>query len=350
MLGRHSRRLLCSLHRGACPTYGQKPTQFLTVGNRLIKFAATAVPSTTESLPAHLDGRSAAYLRWRDDRIARIEQSGATIVNLSATEPDKTAQSNRLHQLCRRVADDGFCLYRFESLQSTDTAEEESLARQSVLSLSRALQLINTDRGVVTDDEALSLLKDHAGSSLGRFPPYSSRALNWHTDGYYNQIDQPVRTFLLHCLSSARAGGELTLLDPELLLIRLHDTSPDIANLLSSADAITLPANVDEEGHNRPGREVPVFYCHEDGSLGMRFTTRQSNISFKSSAIEQAMSEVNTAIDHCASWYAQVCLQPGEGLIARNLLHKRAPFEDAPDGEPRKILRSRYLDKLQTGV
>ena len=37
--------------------------------------------------------------------------------------------------------------------------------------------------------------------------PYTNRGLSWHTDGYYNPSDMPVRAMVLHCIRDAASGG-----------------------------------------------------------------------------------------------------------------------------------------------
>jgi len=261
-------------------------------------------------------------------------------------DPTTPEHAASLQSLAEHVTAHGFATYRFDNRDASDP----EAAHLNVINLARSLQLVRHDRGVLVEHESLSVLQDHTGAPLGRFRPYSNQILNWHTDGYYNQVDEPVRTFVLHCIHPAHQGGELTMLDPELLLIELYQRDPSIVSTLAQPDALTLPGNVDAEGHSRPDRHVPVFYSHQDGSLGMRFTTRQTNINFKSPKVEQAMSEINEAIESCSQWHAQVRLQANDGLIARNLLHTRSTFSDMQGQPPRTILRGRFLDKLQLGA
>jgi hypothetical protein len=289
------------------------------------------VSTSASNLPAHLDGQSAAWQRWRDQRLQRHEQSSqaATILHLPAGASPDAAD---LADLCLRTQRDGLAQFRIEG----------SNQRASLSILLAALGLTLNDEGVIRGDDGLSLLQDHGTDARARFVPYSNRQMNWHTDGYYNADDQSLRCFVLHCLRPAAQGGELYLLDPELLLIELYRQTPEIVELLSHPEAICLPANTDRHGHDRPDRYTSVFACHDDATLSMRYTTRSRNIRFRNQDTEHAMQQLQTAIDACKPWHRRLRLEAGQGILCRNLLHWRASFSD-PDGQPgRQILRGRY--------
>ena len=76
-----------------------------------------------------------------------------------------------------------------------------------------------------------------------RYIPYSNKALKWHTDGYY-QDSEIVRSFVLHCVNAPESGGQLSLLDPEMLYILLADTNPDWIKALEDPECFTIPANI----------------------------------------------------------------------------------------------------------
>ena len=63
--------------------------------------------------------------------------------------------------------------------------------------------------------------------------------MNWHTDGYYNALEQPVKSFILHCYQQAPVGGENQLLDPEIAYLRLRERNPEFVRALMHPEAMT---------------------------------------------------------------------------------------------------------------
>lgn len=301
------------------------------------------------NLPLHLNGHSAEYFKWRERRLDELPGAGhsgarSTVIEVGATvsDPQRGDQydfgRDQLADIRQQTRIHGFAHYRFVAVP------DQNRKRQQVASLARALGLRRADRDVIAADDSLSLLEHRSDSDLARFPPYSNKLLNWHTDGYYNATDHTIRTFVLHCLQPADDGGELSLLDPELLLIAVYDHDPTIINHLTSPDAMTLPANQDRFGHHRPDRSVPVFFVHDNGTLGMRYTTRARNIHFRNGETMAAASRLAEMIDSIPQYQNHLRLQQCEGIVSRNILHRRKHYSDAPSTSGRQMLRGRYLD------
>jgi hypothetical protein len=78
----------------------------------------------------------------------------------------------------------------------------------------------------------------------------------------------------------------------------------------------------------------------------MRYTARTRSIEWKNDTatlkaaafLERYLAEDNADVLH-------LCLEPGMGIVANNVLHDRAAFVDAP-AMPRLIYRARYLDRV----
>jgi len=174
--------------------------------------------------------------------------------------------------------------------------------------------------------------------------------MNWHTDGYYNERANSVRCFSLHCLEPASEGGALHLMDDTLLMFALLNEDPQAVALLSHPNAMTLPKIQDELGHNRPDRCVPAILRNEDGTLSMRFTTRTQHIQWRTDETEQAARRALELIHQNSQWHTRLCLQKGEGVITRNVLHTREAFVDAPGEPKRQMLRGRFSDLPHAGV
>jgi len=166
--------------------------------------------------------------------------------------------------------------------------------------------------------------------------------MNWHTDGYYNAPASAIRCFNLHCVQPAACGGELVLMDPELLLIALYDHDPELVEILSHPSAMTLPANRDDTGHDRPDVSVPLLFAHADRSLGMRFTTRSEHIRWRTPETQQAAAVAIQLLNNSSAWHTIIRLDTDQGLVTRNVLHKRSAFTDSANGPGRQMLRGRY--------
>ncbi|MEM7257629.1 MAG: TauD/TfdA family dioxygenase [Pseudomonadota bacterium] len=284
------------------------------------------------AFPQQFDGQSAEYLLWREHRLQ--QQNTAPALTMLSPRLDQAEDLPALQSLCRTVRNVGFAVYQWS--QPSDDASRD------VMLLHDALSLRSFDTGVVHDDDGLSLLTDLSGTSQGRFIPYTKRAMGWHTDGYYNTMEQSLHCFTIHCISPAHSGGALTLLDNQLMLIALFDTNPELVTLLSHPQAMMLPANRDELGHDRPARYSPVLFIRADGTPGAHFTTRTKNIEWRSSDTLDAALRMKKLIDQHPRWHHTVTLQCGQGVITRNVLHRREAYTDHPDA-PRKMLRGRYL-------
>jgi len=306
-------------------------TQLRCLGNR------PTMHLNQPTLAERYDGRSRAYHRWRSARLRQCEAHATAAPHWHKVNPGQpqTTAHDSLVSLCASVKQEGYALY--QCLPSPDDV------RTRLTQLHHCLGLRKNDTGVVTGEDDLSLLEDLSGTARGRFIPYTSRAMNWHTDGYYNDPMQCVRCFSLHCVQPAEHGGTLTLMDNELLLIALYDEEPQLVVELAQADAMLLPANTDEQGHSRPDRQVPVISMHEDATLATRFTTRVQYITWRSADTQRAAERAVELVNANPQWHATVRLTTDQGVITRNILHRRESFEDSDGSSHRQMLRGRFL-------
>ena len=279
----------------------------------------------------------AGFVRWRELRLAIQREMQPTVVQLS---PSLTTDDDvqNLKRLCSQVAAIGFCVYEW-----TEATEETN---REVLALHRRLSLGTSDRGVVQQSDGLSLLADLSDTDQGRFVPYTARAMGWHTDGYYNPTDQNVRCFTLHCLQPAATGGALSLMDDQLLIIKLIEKAPELVDLLSHPEAMMIPGNTDELGHDRPDCYTPVLFTHADGIPATRFTTRLRNIQWRNDETKTAAETMKQLIESGTDQHHTVRLQANQGMVTRNILHRREAFTD-DHLHRRQMLRGRYLQLPQ---
>ncbi|MEE9333147.1 MAG: TauD/TfdA family dioxygenase [Granulosicoccaceae bacterium] len=293
--------------------------------------------STEQILTRLFNGEHARMSTWTEQTQARA----ALCVKSSAPKP--IALPSRLHsandeasltQLCDRVKRNGFALYTWID-KPTDITD-------AVTGLMHALGLHSSDRGVIRDAGELSLLQDSTGTPKGRFPPYQAKAMNWHTDGYYNATSEVIRCFTLHCVEPAAEGGALILMDDSFAVLALLRDDPQWVALLSHPDAMTLPHNQDLEGHDRPDRTLPMIYQNADESLSLRFTTRSQNIRWRCESTKLAALRATELIQVHNEWHIRLRLEKGQGVITRNILHTRERFADEPERPKRQMLRGRF--------
>ena len=295
------------------------------------------------SSPNILTGKPAQLSAWMEKTQAQAEARAGALPPCPFILPSVLhTQTNRttLLQLCQAVNDTGFALYEWN--------DSPADVPGAVLKLLQALSLRDSDSGVIRELGELSLLQDLSGTPKGRFPPYQSKAMNWHTDGYYNAAAETIRCFTLHCVEPAAEGGALLLMDDTYLVLALLRDDPLLVALLSHPEAMTLPQNADTDGHDRPARTTPLIQQHADGSLSMRFTTRSKNISWRCSETQAAAQRATELIDNHHKWQTRLTLKKGQGIITRNILHAREPFVDSPVAGnaqcKRQMLRGRFTN------
>jgi hypothetical protein len=291
------------------------------------------------NLPPPYDGKSSDYQAWKQRRLAAAcKPSSMHFYPIdNANSASVTDNTDVLISLCEEVEQHGYAFYQFEdNAQLTAHAVRKSIAR-----LHRSLGLTDADTGVLAGEDNLSLLKNSTDAAKRRFVPYSDRAMNWHTDGYYNAPNSSVRTFCLHCIEPAKSGGALTLLDDQLLLIALYDQNPEAVALLAHKEAMLVPESRDELGHARPDRLSAVFEVNH-GRLLTRFTTRKHNIQWRTPTTKSAIEDATKLLNEQTQWQQVVRLEAGQGVVTRNILHCRSAFEDGVDMTGRQILRGRY--------
>jgi alpha-ketoglutarate-dependent taurine dioxygenase len=268
-------------------------------------------------------GDPEGYARWREAKLAAWPAGAAglrvEIAGLGALSEDERAA---IRGLCRRT---NLAIYACR-----DRTEPE---RAAIGAFAAGLGLVSIDRHLCADASGITALTvpgDGSDGGQSRYIPYSDRALSWHTDGYYNADDRPIRAVILHCVRDAAEGGENALLDHEIAYIHLRDENPGYIEALMHPEAMTIPANHDGVRQIRPARRGPVFSIDgSTGTLHMRFSARKRNIEWRDDAATRAavaflgelLADPGGPAVHCR-------LSPGQGIIGNNVLHNRTAFRD----------------------
>ena len=278
------------------------------------------------------------YPQWRDSKLShRVTQSSLSPVLISNPELLNTVELKSLRQHCEL---NNFALYQFSNTSITDKNIISHMAKQ--------LGMLTLDQNLCADNDSISSLKVmNIGRAKG-YIPYTAKALNWHTDGYYNPIQQHIRSFLLHCVQNAASGGENMLINHELIYIHLYDTDPELITALSQQDALTIPANVENGVQIRAAQNGPVFYRDTTtDTLQMRYTARSRSIQWKQ---DKQLLRAIGIIEELLSgneYVLHYTLQPGEGLICNNILHGRSAFTNGNIPQQQRLMyRARSYNRL----
>jgi len=285
--------------------------------------------------PFDLDN-DAAYHAWlenkMDDYPLQIED---IMVEIDDPRKLSTAEYKVIRDLVKKT---NMAIYVGKTGDDPDKAIPDKLAQQ--------FGLFSPDNNMGADD-GITALRVADGDWRGEYIPYTNKSIHWHTDGYYNTLDQQINALLLHCVSPAASGGENALLDHEIIYIRLRQQNPDYIRALMAPDVMMIPANVNEAGDIiRPNRYGPVFSVSDAGDLHMRYTARTRSIVWKEDPlVQQAVALLHAYLHTDSPYIYRGTLQPGQGLISNNVLHDRSGFEE-DDAHKRLLYRMRYYQRV----
>lgn len=284
-----------------------------------------------------------AYRTWRESKLSDYSQAAfghfIDIENpwvLTADEKRELSQSANRHN---------FALYRFDLQQYGSWEPVHALCTQ--------MGLCTTIANPLSDRHDVSALYDRTGESGSRdrrYIPYSPRPLNWHTDGYYAEGAEMVRSFVLHCEREAERGGENSLIDHEMVYLRLRDRHPELAEALTRPDVMTIPENRQDGKCIRGCFRGPVFSRDPvTGCLYMRYTQRKHNIHWCDDArIASALDALDRILDTELPEKLTVRLSPGQGILCNNILHRRTAYTDGKGpAAGRLFYRIRYCERMQ---
>ena len=302
---------------------------------------ASAAAAADAGSPFDLDDER-AYRLWRerklDERARRVDDLLVGLRDAHALDAAERAA------LLARLTRTNMALYHVPA-----TGEDPTLPR----ALGAQLGLVRLDANWLAGEDGISRIAVSAHTEAGApdggradYIPYTDHAIGWHTDGYYHPEARSIRGMILHCVRPAPHGGRSGLLDHELAYIALRDA----VRALMAADAMTIPARVDEAGVARAAQPGPVFSVDADGALHMRYTARTRSIAWRDddatrNAVDMLAQLLAGRWCEAASWALHLRLGAGMGLVCHNVLHERSAFADDP-AAPRLLYRARYLDRV----
>lgn len=219
--------------------------------------------------------------------------------------------------------------------------------RKQITTFNSQLGLIDYDKHLCVEEDGLAVI-ENTKQEKGIYMAYSNKTLNWHTDGYYNQMQDAINAFTLYCINPAIQGGVNEWIDPEMLYIKLRDLNPDFIKSLSINSALTIPQRKVANKIIRKEASGPIFFIDNISKKPkIRFTQRKKNIKLaKSKDFLLAINKLNDILANKCELHHKYKLKSGEGLVCNNVLHTRSSFKDF-FLRKRKLIRGRYKNTIQ---
>ena len=277
------------------------------------------------------------YQYWRDEKLTNTTtELTDCIVEIQNPFKLTPVEKNKLQSLCQKV---NFALFQIQPIDQYDEA---------IISINTQLGLKDFDQHLFVKTGGLAHITQSDKKDQGEFIPYTDKNLGWHTDGYYNTIEQRIRAFSLFCVRPALKGGISEWIDPQMIYILLREDNPDVVKALTHPKAMSIPEHRVDGEVRRATSVGPVFFIDEKTqALYMRYTQRKKNIEFLDSLeIKQAVEYLDTLLNTTTDYHFKHLMQTGQGLLCNNVLHKRNAFTDDKDN-PRLLLRGRYFNRIE---
>ena len=285
-----------------------------------------------------------SYQRWREWKLADYPRSAQELL-VPVENPMQlgTDEYDRILSCCRKA---NAAFYELPG--------EPSSSKEAIRALGHQFGLDRLDMNLRADEDSITSLRAMPEMQGNHYIPYTNRPLNWHTDGYYNRLDEQVCGIVMHCVSEPATGGDNLILDPEIAYILMRDENPGYIAALMQADAMTIPPNIEDGVEIRPQQSGPVFSVQEaTGALHMRYTARTRSIEWKDDRDTRfAAGFLTDLVNSDSAYIFRYKLRAGQGIICNNVLHKREAFtDDVEAGKQRLLYRARYHDRVRgTGM
>ncbi|VAX07357.1 hypothetical protein MNBD_GAMMA25-2646 [hydrothermal vent metagenome] len=293
-------------------------------------------PGTINQVSPFDPGNESAYQQWRDQKLSGYpEDIGGLVVEVNDPRNLTQAEFDALLQRARKT---NMALY------ASKTGSDPS--PQIPLTIAQHFGLRAINKNWLADDSGLTSLTVRNDGVRKNYIPYTNRAINWHTDGYYNIASEQIQALNLHVVQRAANGGENALMDHEVAYILLRDKNPDYIRALMTNNTLTIPPRIEDGKIARQEEPGPVFSITAEGNLHMRYTIRVNNVIWADDAVTtEALEYLKEILTGDSKYIYRGLLEPGMGLISNNVLHDRAAFTD-DDEHKRHYYRARYFERL----
>lgn len=281
------------------------------------------------------------YLAWRAEKLDNYTQVlNAPIIRLKDLANPSDSEQKELSERCQKT---NLALYQAPAT-TTDPAQIRAELRQ----FSDRLGLKIAERHRSAGDHGIVALTVSDAPRQRGYIPYSRKAINWHTDGYYNAPGNQIRAMVLHCVTPANEGGTNQLFDPEIAYIRLRDQNPDYVAALMHPHAMSIPENREDDGTIRPTSVGPVFSVDASGKLAMRYTARTRSIEWRDDNMTvRAVAALSEVLNSNDPLMPTLRMEAGQGVLCNNVLHNRTGFDPDPKQKCNRMLfRIRFHNRV----
>ena len=291
------------------------------------------------------------YQEWRDNRLLSAH-TDSPLNPVRITNPLNLSDEER-KDILDSIAVRNFAIYQYDTVKYPRAQPLLRICHQ--LGMHRSAPNPESGENDITEITCKSNRntdQDPIRNVAQTYIPYTNRPLKWHTDGYYNELNCQIRSFVIHCQSASLSGGENYLLDHEIAYIQLHEKGPELTTALCKQDVMTIPENIENDKLVRESYSGPVFSTDiETGCLYTRYTQRTRNITWRSDPeTGEALDRLNDILNEDNPWVTKIRLNAGQGIICNNILHSRSKFTDGDKPEQtRNLLRIRFYDRVGEG-
>ena len=254
------------------------------------------------------------YKRWKDKKLGTFTKNPDELT-VHITSPNAISKPEK-SMVISLLENHNIVFFHIDSVRQTSKTTIKNFASQ--------IGLGNYELDSQSDEDGLTEIKDiKENKKLSEYVPYTTKELNWHTDGYYTDQKNSVLSWLLFCKSSAESGGINKYLDHEIAYILFNNKSKRLEDLMLD-DACCIPENSVTKR-----KEVfnPVF-MFKNKRLHMKFSMRNKNIIWNKNSL-QAIDMLKSIIKDSSEYHITKKLDTGMGVITNNVIHMRTAFTNS---------------------
>ena len=291
------------------------------------------------SSPFLLENES-GYQNWKKSKLERYSSLNPYKIIKISDHANLSPQT--LGEFAVQVQTFNFAFYEIDPSNGTFSPDEFL-----ILGHQFGLNRIDSNPGAESNGVTQLSVVD-SSDNRSRYIPYTNRALNWHTDGYYKPMSSRIDAFTLHCVNQAGRGGDSFMLDHEMVYMQIRDTDPESLVALMDSGVMVVPANISNKKVIRRAESGPVFNVDsETGRLNMRYSARPQNIGWKTDELSKRAVNLIREILMDNEYIARLKLKNAQGIICNNVLHGRRAFVDDVSNETSRLYyRARYYDAI----
>ena len=214
--------------------------------------------------------------------------------------------------------------------------------KSSIKTLASQVGLGNYEVDSKSDNDGLTEIKIHNSMKpSAEYIPYTDKQLNWHTDGYYNNENNLILSWLLFCKSQSENGGMNKYMDHEIAYILFNKSFDNIGDLMLH-NAYRIPEN------ELTGRKAiyNAIFSFIKNKLYMKFSMREKNIIWNNKS-KEAANNLKDIINSSKKYHISHKFSEGQGVITNNIIHMRTSFTNL-EKKNRLLYRLRSKKRMET--